>query len=282
LTLSAKREWPAALAHWESLKKRFPGNSDVRAGIVLILDQAVSDQATSEDPRFEIPPVVLAPDADESAYIKTLGALLKRFESLGASCELGMVQRMFQADQVSLLRWTATSPENLVKALDNRFEGVGEPQHTNVTIIGDEYRTEDRRYGMHSHTFTSPAIEPVEVFGPEQCRRLQWLRGRLIDSLVAGAKIVVYQHRGGLSDDHIVALYTALCRYCPDIALLCVKLEDASHPCGTVESVRGGLFVGYIDKFSTVDISVSAWITLCQTAAAKLPPGVNRVEAAQK
>jgi tetratricopeptide (TPR) repeat protein len=280
LTLSAKRDWPVALALWESLKSRFPGHSEVRSGITLILDKALSDQAAARDAPFEIPPAVLATDADASDYIKALGALFKRFESLGDTCEFAMVQRMFQVDQVSLLRWAATSPENLVKALSNRFEGVGDPEHTIVAISGDEFTTEDRRYLMHSHTFTSPAAEPLEVFAPEQCRRLQWLRRRLIDNLTAASKIFVYKYEDGLSDSDVSNIYTALCCYCPEIALLCVKLEESGHPCGTIQLVRGGLFVGYIDRFSTVDISVSAWIRLCQSVAEKLPVGANRAKVA--
>jgi tetratricopeptide (TPR) repeat protein len=278
LTLSAGREWAEALAHWDSLKRRFPGNSDVRWGIAQILDKALSDQAAAKGEAFEIPPAVLANDVDDSEYIKTLAALFKRFESIGDSCEFGMVQRVFHADQVSLLRWAATSPENLVKALDDRLDGVGDPQHTIISISGDEYTTEDRRYLMHSHTFTSPAVEPMESFAKEQCRRLQWLRRKLIDNLTTGAKIFVYKYEEGLTNAQIDALYVSLCGYCRDVALLCVKLEEPGHPSGSVERVRGGLFIGYIDRFSTVDVSVSAWIAICRSMVAKLPPGVNRMK----
>jgi tetratricopeptide (TPR) repeat protein len=278
LTLSAQRQWPRALLHWESLKKRFPNNSDVRWGITQVLDKALSDQASGYGVPFEIPPILLAADGDAGEYIKTLSTLFKRFESLGDTCEFGMVQRMFQADQVSLLRWAATSPENLVLALNERLEGVGDPEHTIVAVNGDEYTTEDRRYSMHSHTFTSPTLEPYELFAPEQCRRLQWLKRRLIENLMAGAKIFVYKHEHGLSDANVTALYEALCRYCPQIVLLCVKLQEPGHPSGTVDSIHGGLFVGYLDKFSTVDISVTAWISICQSVAQRLPSGSNRIK----
>jgi tetratricopeptide (TPR) repeat protein len=225
LTLSAKREWPTALARWESLKKRFPNHSDVRSGIAQILDKALSDQAAANTVAFSVPSALLAADVDDSEYIRSLSVLFKRFESLGDTCEFGMVQRIFQADQVSLLRWAATSPENLVKALDTRFDGVGDPEHTVISINGDEYTTEDRRYSMHSHTFTSPAAEPIEFFVPEQCRRIQWLRGRLLDNLASASRIFVYKHEEGLTVNNINSLYAALCRYCPETALLCVNRE---------------------------------------------------------
>jgi tetratricopeptide (TPR) repeat protein len=278
LTLSAQRLWPQALARWESLKRRFPNNTDVRWGISQILDKALSDQAAGHGEPFEIPQIVLATEADDSEYVKALSTLFKRFESLGDTCEFGMVQRIFQVDQVSLLRWAATTPENLVIALDDRFSGVGDPEHTIIAINGDEYTTEDRRYLMHSHTFTSPNLEPIELFAPEQCRRLQWLRRKLIDNLTSAGKIFVYKYEDGLTDSNITALYEALRRYCPDIVLVCIKLEEAGHRSGTVESIRGGLFVGYLDRFSTVDISVSGWISVCQAVAQRLPTGTTRIE----
>jgi tetratricopeptide (TPR) repeat protein len=278
LTLSAMREWPKALETWDSLKRRFPGNSDVRWGIAQILDKALSDQAAVTGAPFEIPASILAANTDDGEYVKTLAALFKRFESIGDTCEFGMVQRIFQADQVSLLRWAATSPGSLVTALNNRLEGVGDPEHTIIAINGDEYTTEDRRYLMHSHTFTSPSAEPYELFAPEQCRRLQWLREKFIGNLTAAAKIFVYKYEDGLTEADAEALHAALCNYCPDIAVLCVKLEEPGHPSGTVQQLRSGLFVGYIDKFSTVDISVSAWIAVCQSVVARLPPGANRAK----
>ena len=278
LTLSAQRQWPRALALWESLKVRFPDDGDVRWGIAQVLDKALSDQAAGFGDPFEIPAILLSHEVDNSEYIKNLSVLFKRFESLGDTCEFGMVQRMFNADQVSLLRWAATTPENLVIALNDRFAGVGEPEYTIITDNGDEYTTEDRRYLMHSHTFTSPKSEPIELFAPEQCRRLQWLRNKLLDNLGAAAKIFVYKFEDGLTNSDIFALYDSLCRYSPNIVLLCVKLQEVDHPSGTVESFGRGLFVGYLDKFSTVDISVGAWIGLCQAVTRLLPAEANRIE----
>ncbi|HXM24757.1 MAG TPA: tetratricopeptide repeat protein [Chthoniobacterales bacterium] len=277
LTLSERKEWISALSQWESLKRRYPNNSHVRWGIAQILHKALGDQAANIA-AFTIPSTILSAGVDESEHIKSLSSLFKRFESLGDTCEFGMIQRIFQADQVSLLRWSATSPGNLVKALNARLRGVGDPEHTIIAINGDEYTTEDRRYLMHSHTFTSPAVEPMEFFAPEQCRRIQWLRSRLLDNLTAASKIFIYKYEDGLTESDMNSLYDALCQYCPQIALLCVKIEEPGRPSGTVERLHAGLFVGYIDKFSTVDISVNAWIALCQRTAAYFPAGVNRVE----
>jgi tetratricopeptide (TPR) repeat protein len=270
LTLSRRREWAQALSLWESLKRRHPSSNDVRTGIAAILDHALADQSTTTGVSFTIPPLLLAGDDSASEHVSSLNALFKRFESLGDTCEFGIVQRMFQVEHVSLLRWAQTSPSNLIEALNRQFEGVGDPEHTIVAVNDDEYVTQDRRYYMFSHTFTPPASEPIELFAPEQCRRMQWLRRRLLDGLRAAARVFVYKCDDGLSDAEVQGLRAALLRYSPDITLLCVRLQESGHASGTVERIDRNLFVGYLDRFSTVNISVSAWISLCRQVAAAL------------
>jgi tetratricopeptide (TPR) repeat protein len=270
LTLSRQRQWPQALQMWESLKRRFPRNSAVRAGILDILDQALADQETDSGPAFTIPQMLLINDDGVSGHPSSLSAVLKRFESLGDTCEFGMVQRMFHVEHVSLLRWAQTSPADLILALNLQLEGVGDPEHTIVEANDDEYITRDRRYYMFSHTFTPPASEPIELFAPEQCRRIRWLRRRLLDGLRAAARVFVYKCDDGLSDENIHGLYEALLTYSPDVVLLCVRLEEQGHASGFVERIGRNLFVGYIDRFSTVDISVNAWITICRRVVSAL------------
>ena len=270
LTLSAQRHWPKALAMWASLKERFPGHAQVKWGIGHIIDQAVIDQAAEVQEPFEIPKALRQGAEHESDKVKDLAQLLNRFESLGDSCEFAMVQRLFNVNNLSLLRWTQTPPEMLIEALHGNLAGVGDPDNTIVAISGDEYITEDTRYYMHSHTFTPPSAEPIETFAPEQCRRIRWLRGRFIEGLKSGAKIFVYTHRGGISDTHVNELHEALCRYNQDIVLVCVKLQRPEHPANSVHQIREGLFVGYLDRFSTIDISVDGWIAVCRTVVSQL------------
>jgi hypothetical protein len=199
-----------------------------------------------------------------------MASLFKRFESLGADCEFGMVQGIFQVDLPSLLRWATTSPDDLVKALDARFEGVGDPEHTIIAVGRDEYTSEDRRYFMHSHTFTPPSTQAMEEFAIEHCERMQWLRRKLLEDLEAAKRIFVYKCNDGVTNEQMMALYSSMQQYNPAIILLCVRLETPHHPCGTLQQIRAGLFAGYIDRFSTVDISVSIWTSLCQQMTAHL------------
>jgi tetratricopeptide (TPR) repeat protein len=276
LTFSAKRNWQKALPLWESLKRRHPGNGAIRGGISDILWQALQDQGAAQaegDPDvvpFEIPKIVLENYADEPADRVALAELLLRFESLGDTCEFGMVQKRFGAEPLSLLRWTMTTPDNLVAALNNNLDGVGDPEHTIVEITRGEYTTEDRRYQMYAHTFTMATTEPIEEFTVQQLRRIRYLRRKLIQDLRAAKKIFVYKSEEGITDRQVTALYEALRRYAANIILLCVKLEEPGHPSDTLERIDEGLFVGYIDKFSVVDVSVDIWVSLCQRTAAQL------------
>jgi hypothetical protein len=171
---------------------------------------------------------------------------------------------------VSLLRWAQTSPSKLIEALTARFAGVGDPEHTRVYVESGEYVTHDDRYHMHTHTFVSPAVEPLEAFAPEQCRRIQWLRNRFVDGLGRGTKIYIYKFEDGIDDDDARALHAAITAYHPKNVLVCVRLADATHPSGSAESLDPGLFVGYVGRFSTIDIPVLAWLDVCEAVTSEL------------
>ena len=236
-----------------------------------VLGLALADQALAGSEAFTIPPALL--EASNVIEVPTTdqAAILKRFESLGDSCEFAMVQRLYDVEHLSLLRWARTSPEDLVRALDARFDGVGDPEHTVITQIKGEYITEDRRYVMRAHTFTSPTAEPLEEFAPEQCRRIQWLKGRLLTQLTAAGKIFVYTAEDRVTPAQAVALFEALQRYSERNTLLCVRAALPDHQPGSLEELRPGLWMGYLDKLSTVDISVDLWLTLCRAVVERVP-----------
>ena len=270
-TATLRRDWPAALRLWDGLKRKYPRNQDVLGGIKQALWQAQQDLgvAASEGGTapFTIPSNLLELD-DGTSDSAAVRELLLRFESIGDTCEFGIVQRRFGAEPISLLRWASTPPEHLVAALDTRFAGVGERDHTKIAVIHGEYTTHDKRYHMFSHTFTPESAEPLEQFTRQHLRRTQYLRRKLLDDLAEGDKIFVYKCLQGLSDEQARSIHQAILRYGGRQALLCVRLEDAAHPRGTLDVLDDGLFMGTIDRFSTVDINVDIWVELCRKADA--------------
>ena len=270
-TATLRRDWPTALRLWDGLKRKYPRNQDVLGGIRQALWQAQQDLgvAASEGGAapFTIPPSLMEVD-DCTSDNAAVRAILLRFESIGDTCEFGIVQRRFGAEPISLLRWASTPPDHLVAALDTKFAGVGEAEHTKIAVIHGEYTTHDKRYHMFSHTFTPESAEPVEQFTKQHLRRTQYLRRKLLDDLAEGDKIFVYKCLQGLSDEQARSIHQAILRYGGRQALLCVRLEDAAHPRGTLDTLDEGLFMGYIDRFSTVDINVDVWVELCRKADA--------------
>jgi tetratricopeptide (TPR) repeat protein len=277
MTLGERRDWRAALPLLASLKQRHPDNGAVRSQIAHVMWQARQDHLVqADDPAasFEIPAELLdgadapAAAADQKPPLK---ALLLRFESIGDTCEFGMVQRRFGAEPLSLLRWTSTAPDDLVTALNTDFAGVGEPDHTIIEIVNGEFTTRDDRYYMFSHTFTAATAETIEAFSAQHLRRMQFLRRKFLDDLKAAKKLLVYKCDQGVTDEQALALYRALRRFNPDNALLCVRLATADRLPGTMEQADERLFLGSIDKFSTVDISYGHWVNLCHQVAARVP-----------
>ncbi len=275
MTLSRQRNWSEALPIWEALRHRHPGHAGVQTGIREMLFQARQDQGADShsDARsgavpFEIPEILTRSDAKDERTA-AVGALLMQFESLGDTCEFGIVQRRFGAEPLSLLRWSSMSPNSLVEALQAGFEGVGDPDQTLVADEHGEYITRDKRYHMFSHTFTPVQSEPMERFAKQQLRRMQYLRRKLLEDLGAAAKLFVFKSNEGVSDAQLAAIYQALLRYSPENALLCVRLQDAAHPSGTLDRISSRLWVGYLDRFSTVDISVDTWVGLCERTHAQ-------------
>jgi tetratricopeptide (TPR) repeat protein len=268
VTVSAQRAWSVALPMWEKLKRRYPRNPHVLSGITQALWQAQQDQGvgaidgTSNALPFEIPALLLegnAADGDREA----LRALFMKFESLGDTCEFGIVQRRFEAEPISLLRWSSIQPEHLIRALDSDFDGVGDAENTIVEASHGEYVTRDKRYHMFSHTFTPETTEPLAKFATQHLRRMKFLRKKLIEDLGTGEKILVYKSVNGVSDEQARGILRSIRRYGGQSVLLCVRLENGAQTSGTLTELEEGLFIGYIDRFSTVDINVDAWVKLC-------------------
>ncbi len=276
-TLTYQRAWPEALAAWAALTRQYPRKPSVLGGAAFALSQARQDAdlAASEGASapVTIPPGPLGPQEPHGLEAADLQPLLMQFESLGDSCEFGMVQRKFGAEPLGLLRWASTPPAQLTAALDNALGGVGDPDTTVVEASNGEFVTWDRRYSMHSHTFIPDTSEPLAGFTERHLRSLRYLRRKLLEDLKAGQKIFVYKSDAGLSDREAEALHASLRRYNARTVLLCVRLADDAHPPGTLEWFDHGLYIGFMDRFSTTDINFDGWIELCHMAHELHHPG---------
>jgi len=192
------------------------------------------------------------------------------------------VQREFGAEPLGLLRWAEINPGQLLAALESDFAGVGDPDQTELMVtpsaIGaGEYQTRDRRFGMRMHTFIGADTRGHEQLRAQCCRRLTFLRRKLLDDLAAPTKVFVYKiTRGNLPPADIAKLHAALRRHGPT-TFLYVRYADALHPNGMVEPSAPGLMIGYIDRFNVdpdgrvSDPAYQSWEVLCRRALAFLP-----------
>lgn len=261
--LAERREdWVSALSRWSQAQKLFPNDLAITPRVYAARMRLVeSGSPAVPGAEAELPVGPLDPRyADflpkHSADGTPLHDVMMRFESLGGTslgCEFGGIQRAFGAEPLGLLRWTEMSPDQVISALNARFEGVGQPEHTELSLQTHDGRTEywtrDKRFGMASHTFVAESAMPWDKMFRQSCRRLAYLRNKLIDDLSGGQKIFVYKITWrSLTDDELDQMYGAIQTYGRS-ALLYVDYANSSHPTGSVEEIRPGLFVGYIERF---------------------------------
>ncbi len=265
-----RRDWPEALRRWSLVGERFPDQLGI-GGVGEALHQIKLD-AIGEG--AAIAPAIAS---EAQGYEVANRDLLISFEGLGDGCEFGVVQRHFGAEPLDLLRWAGIYPQYLIQALGNRFDGFGSPETTKLWITepwpgyaGGEYMIRDLQRGFHMHSFVSIRDVEEEKFLRQTCRRMQFLREKLVSDLASGDKIFVYKRRDGiLTKDEIAAIHAGV-RACGPSTLLCVLLEDDTHPNGLVEQAGEGLLLGYIDRLTETanpaEISYESWLRLCRAA----------------
>ena len=123
---------------------------------------------------------------------------MMHFESLGENCEFGFVQRAYGAEPLSLLRWCDVPLSALLKALQARFEGLGDPENVTVPITPrGMFRVDDKAYGFRGHSMADgAAVRPdKDMLQKQECERLTYLRRKLIEDLEDAEKIFVYRTR---------------------------------------------------------------------------------------
>lgn len=274
------RRWDEAVAAFDDLLSRRPDVSEIaslRAEAVMERAMAALETGPREDgaatPAFAAERQDVGLVEDEAVRRLLLG-----FESLGQDCEFGLVQRRFGAEPLGLFRWNFTKTAMLREALNQDLIGLGDSEHTAMSLWDDyEYYLSDRRWGFAFHTFVSRHEADRDALFASMCKRLGFLRRKLLTDLAAGDKILV--HKTFDADvDTVRALFASLRRHGP-VRLLWVRalthLPDggAGHQAGLGAEIEPGLVTGYVSAFGNRTnkpwaIAFEEWVALCRAAAA--------------
>lgn len=203
--------------------------------------------------------------------------LILNFESLGGAghgCEFGLVQRALGVEPLGLLRWADLDHRLLTQALETEFAGVGLSENTNVFVPPDhiEWWTCDKRFWMAMRTFVSAATISYEEMVDVACRRLRFLREKLIRDLREGEKIFVFRNMlRDLTAAEIHRLHAAVRAY-GKATLFYVQYSNDVRQSGEVRSPEEGLLWGYMDRFAfsrddkPLGPATESWLAVCRRA----------------
>jgi Flp pilus assembly protein TadD len=268
----ARGDWPEAVRRWTALRARWPDDPVIRRGLTETLMRSQLAAADAAADHVHVGTVDHA--SDEHAR---LHALMMRFESVGENCELGFVQRHFGSEPLGLFRWAGIGYTALLEALDSQFAGIGDAEYTEIVVnaTSHEYHSEDSRYGMSMHTFFMEGSAAPDVIKARVCRRLVYLKDKLLNDLRDGDKIFVFNSPTPLSDAELRRLHAALLAYGP--VLLLHVAPHADQAVGSVVPVDTHLWRGSLGRTGNDgrmwNIEFDAWLAICQAA--------NRLQAEQ-
>jgi len=197
--------------------------------------------------------------------------MITRFESLGDNCEFGLVQRRLRAEPLGLLRFSYIELPLLLRGLRCGFDGLGDPNTTDVTVEGKdrEFVVRESVYGMTYHTFQYDDQMELDTVRHQQATRLNFLRRKLMEDIANREKIFVIKRSPPLRPEEVLPVYTILNEAGLNWLLWMVP-ADGAHPPGTMEVLLPGLLRGYIDRFAPAedayDLSVPVWTSVCEAA----------------
>jgi hypothetical protein len=271
-------DWSEAKRRWALVREVSPNNGELRkrygdielfmSNEALGLSGAAAGVATRE--------VTPVQDDEEAASVPqennrqaALKQFFMNFEGLGWNCEFGLLQRMFFAEPLGLLRFIEIPADSMAEALEKRFAGVGDRENTVIYMSHGEYQTKDTRYVMTTHTCVREIQPDVEKFLLSYCRRTRFLRDKLISDLELGEKIFVYQNQD-LTDDEIDRIHRAIRAYGKS-TLLCVRKTAPGRTAGEVENRGDGLFVASRAKggrdTGEWNLDLDEWLSICLATA---------------
>jgi tetratricopeptide (TPR) repeat protein len=290
LIAQARGDWSKALQCWEEFEEQFPRDWIARAGrirtlrklgrineAVQLIEAAIFGlQGTDSD-------AVGGDTAGAVGRRKALASsspaeIAARFESLGGGtavegawglgCEFAFFQRDAGVDQIGLLRWASIAPTSLAAALENRFDGIEAPDDLTIQAAPHEdWGFSQSRYGIVSDHTGLVSVSAADV-QRLVCKSLEFLARKLISDLESDEKIFVYRViKHEIEEGLLDRIARAIASYGRNRFLFVRKTpENKRH--FSIDIVRPGFMIGYIDRFCTDGHgeNYEGWEMVCRAA----------------
>jgi hypothetical protein len=199
-------------------------------------------------------------------------AYYQSFESIGANCEFGLVQRRYGAEPLGLLRWPAITVEGLVASLDSEFSEIQDI--ANLRLIPgpkNDWDVAAPNFSLHLYAKIGSVDEAALLTSAH--KRLQFLRRSLLETLEDADKILVFKEwQFRMTDSDIEAIFARLKRYNPANRLIAVRLSGPGCLAGSVAEIEPGLWSGYVESDAPVsaaeNVPFDSWDRICRAVAA--------------
>jgi tetratricopeptide (TPR) repeat protein len=269
---TAREDWKEALNRWNRVLLMKPDSESAisQRGVALW------HVGESAEVTWAIPNVVQS--APEGAIVEidrvndaAARNLVMRYESLGENCELGLVQRHFEAEPLGLLRWTYCVVDTAIKLLEQRLSGFGELENLTLSRTSwKEYMIKEQKYGIAFHTFSTKDIADEAAFLRKHSSRLSWLAEKFLTDLTESNKRFILKLYHRVPDSQIHRIHSLLRQYSANNKLLCISVAADVSEGGTVVNVGNGLAYGKLSRKNpgakSWDIPYDEWRSLLETA----------------
>jgi hypothetical protein len=193
------------------------------------------------------------------------------FELIAGNCDMGMAQRFFGYDHLSLLRFGGATIEVAMKCLETDFAGIGEriDAHVADNPIQEWMILDETGFRFHSGQ-SSRQISREQVLG-KFGRYARRLAQKLIEDVESGEKIFVCaDHQNleiGRSVDSILPFYLTLRRRGGRKMLWVCPAGGLSPRRGSAIEILPGLVQAHLDLLGLpiatgTRITLSGWLTV--------------------
>lgn len=211
-------------------------------------------------------------DEDLIASFESLGGGKGRRQDngLGGGCEFGIFQSRHKVANLGLLRWGTIELDGVIRGVESKFDRLGladtielQPQgHPDWRIMDLAYGTQIDHSDLDRDKVTAADALPII------CKRLLFLRDKLMEDLRLGEKTFVYRLADSEAIPGQIDRLAAAIRGCGPGNLLFVLQDGGVAGHFRIEAVHDGLIVARMNTTGTPNEAINflGWLDLCRFA----------------